>query len=125
MKSISILAVAASLAVLPLAANAQIAQPQNSAGPASQNQPATPTNKPIVQGAKENAAEAGRAMKQSGSEISQGVKKGAHEVADGAKKGTTAVKRRVAVAKCNDGAFSYTRTNTCSDHGGIAERLKK
>ena len=46
------------------------------------------------------------------------------EVKEDVKKGTTAVKRRVAVARCNDGKFSYTRTNTCSDHGGIKERLK-
>jgi hypothetical protein len=72
------------------------------------------TTKSVVQGAKDNAAEAGRAARESGREVKAEVKKG-----------TRAAKRRVAVAMCNDGKYSYTRTNTCSDHGGIKERLKK
>jgi hypothetical protein len=95
---------AAALAALPLAAGAQPVD----AG-ATHN-----SRKPILEGAKENAAEAGRAMRKS-----------ANEVADGVQRGARAVQRRVAVAVCADGAFSYTHRSTCSDHGGIRERLKK
>jgi hypothetical protein len=92
------------LAALPFAASAQPVD----AGSTNN------TRKPIIEGAKENAAEAGRAMRKS-----------ANEVADGVKRGTRATERRVAVAVCADGAYSYTHKNTCSDHGGIRERLKK
>jgi hypothetical protein len=92
------------LAALPFAASAQPADAGSTHN----------TRKPIIEGAKENAAEAGRAMRKS-----------ANEVADEVKRGTRATQRRVAVAVCADGKYSYTRKNTCSDHGGVKERLKK
>jgi hypothetical protein len=100
------------LAALPLAAAAQNAETDKQ-------------GRTLGQGIKENAAEAKEAAKKSASEVKQVATKAASDVSQGVKKGTRKAKRKTAVALCNDGKYSYTRTNTCSDHGGIKERLKK
>jgi hypothetical protein len=106
---------------LPLAAAAQTTGEPG--GPVSGE--TTKPGRPLIEGARESAADGAKAVRKSAAEVSEGVKKGAKAVSEGAQKGTKAVKRRVAVAVCNDGKYSYTQTNTCSDHGGIKERLKK
>ena len=80
---------------------------------------------------KEDAAEAGHVIKEDAVKAGRAIKKGAIEVGHAAVKGAQAVKqgavnvkRKVAVARCNDGAYSYTTQDTCNHHGGVKERLK-
>jgi hypothetical protein len=80
---------------------------------------------------KEGAVEAGHVIKEDAVKAGRAIKKGAIEVGHAAVKGAQAVKqgalnvkRRVAVARCKDGAYSYTTQNTCNHHGGVKERLK-
>ena len=58
--------------------------------------------------------------RQAGTEI----KDDARKVKTGAKNKTANAKRKGAVARCNDGVYSYTRKNTCNKHGGIRTRYK-
>lgn len=59
--------------------------------------------------------------KQAGTEIKDGAKNTANSV----KEKTSKANKKVAVAQCNDGVYSYTKKNTCSKHGGIKVRYKK
>ena len=113
------------IAVLGMLILAAGVSAQTTGEPQGGAQPDRRTGRSVLEGAKENAREGKDAAGKSLSELKTDVKKGANAVADKTKKATRATKRRVAVALCNDGAYSYTRTNTCSDHGGIKERLKK
>ncbi len=65
------------------------------------------------------------AMAQQDSTFKQDVKNDAHKVGDSIHRGATTVKRKVAVAQCRDGRYSYTHHHTCSDHGGIKTRLRR
>ena len=58
--------------------------------------------------------------KQAGTEIKDGAKNTANSV----KEKTSKTNKKVAVAQCNDGVYSYTKKNTCSKHGGVKVRYK-
>ena len=58
--------------------------------------------------------------RQAGSEI----KDDAHRAKTSVKNKTASAKRKTAVARCHDGAYSYTRKNTCNKHGGVKTRYK-
>ena len=73
---------------------------------------------------KKDAVKAGRVIKKGAVEVGHAVKKGAVEVGQAVKKGSIKAKRKVAVARCQDGAYSHTTQNTCNHHGGVKERLK-
>jgi uncharacterized protein DUF3761 len=72
----------------------------------------------------QGAVKAGRVIKKGAVEVGHAAEKGAEAVGDGVKKTAAKAKRNVAVARCNDGEYSYTTRNTCSDHGGVKERLR-
>ena len=76
------------------------------------------------QGIKEDAREAKREIKSDAREAKQEIKNDAREVKRSIKRSAKKVKRKVAVARCNDGRYSYTHHKTCSNHGGIRERLR-
>lgn len=56
--------------------------------------------------------------------IKQGIKNDAAEAKQGIKRGTADVKRKLAVAQCNDGRYSYTHHLTCNHHGGVKRRFR-
>ena len=58
--------------------------------------------------------------KQAGAEIKGGAKSAATSV----KEKTSKANKKAAVAQCNDGVYSYTKKNTCSEHGGVKVRYK-
>ena len=57
-------------------------------------------------------------------EFGQSIKSGARQVKEGVKDGARRFKRTVAVARCNDGEYSYTHHKTCNHHGGVKEKLR-
>ena len=76
--------------------------------------PAAPAyNKSPREGIKSTAREFGRS-----------VRSGAREVKEVLKNGARQFKRSVAVARCNDGEYSYTHHKTCNHHGGVREQLR-
>ena len=54
----------------------------------------------------------------------QSIKNDAAESKRGIKNAVRRLKRKIAVAECNDGRYSYTHHKTCNKHGGIKERLR-
>jgi|SRR5947209_2154524 len=54
----------------------------------------------------------------------QAIKNDAAESKRGIKNVVRKLKRKMAVAECNDGRYSYTHHKTCNKHGGIKERLR-
>jgi hypothetical protein len=56
--------------------------------------------------------------------IRQGVRNDAAQVKHSGKNGTARVKRKLAVARCNDGRYSYTHHLTCNHHGGVRTRFR-
>jgi len=54
----------------------------------------------------------------------QAIKNDAAESKRGLKNAVRKLKRKIAVAECNDGRYSYTHHKTCNKHGGIKERLR-
>ena len=120
------LAIAILFTITPLSAPAQDGEAADQAGAAPPPAPAggTSTGNGIrsdaalaKQGVKNTAREAGHGIK-------HGVKNGAREVKQGVKSGAAKVKRALAVAQCNDGAYSYTHHLTCNHHGGVRQQLR-
>ena len=58
------------------------------------------------------------------SSTGQGIKNDAREAKREVKKTVRKAKRKLAVAECNDGRYSYTHHKTCNKHGGIKQRLR-
>lgn len=52
------------------------------------------------------------------------IKSDAREVKKEVKSTAKKTKRKLAVAECNDGRYSYTHHKTCNRHGGIKTRLR-
>ena len=76
--------------------------------------PATPTySTSPKEGIKSTAREFGRS-----------VKSGARQVKEGFKEGGRQFRRSVAVARCNNGEYSYTHHKTCNHNGGVREQLR-
>ena len=63
-------------------------------------------------------------IKSTAREFGRSVKSGAREVKEALKDGARQFKRTVAVARCNDGEYSYTHHRTCNRHGGVREQLR-
>ena len=76
--------------------------------------PATPAyNTSPKEGIKSTARDFGRSVKSGARQVKQGVKDGARQF-----------KRGVAVARCNNGEYSYTHHKTCNHNGGVREQLR-
>ena len=56
--------------------------------------------------------------------IGHGIRDGAHQLKAGVKDGAHQFRRSVAVARCNNGEYSYTHHETCNHNGGVRERLR-
>jgi hypothetical protein len=56
--------------------------------------------------------------------VKQDIKNDAHEVKKSVKEGAAKTKRALAVARCNDGRYSYTHHKTCNEHGGVQKRFR-
>jgi hypothetical protein len=56
--------------------------------------------------------------------LKQDIKNDAREVKKEVKSTAKKTKRKLAVAECNDGRYSYTHHKTCNHHGGIKTRLR-
>ena len=56
--------------------------------------------------------------------IGHGIRDGARQFKAGVKDGAHKFKRSVAVARCNNGEYSYTHHATCNHNGGVRERLR-
>ena len=67
---------------------------------------------------------AGASIKGTAREIGNGIKSGARQLKAGVKSGAQQFKRSVAVARCNNGEYSYTHHKTCNYNGGVRERLR-
>ena len=66
----------------------------------------------------------GKGVRSDAAKAKQGIKSTAREVKHGVKSGAAKVKRGLAVAQCNDGAYSYTHHLTCNHHGGVRQQLR-
>ena len=75
---------------------------------------------PLTAAAQSNDAER---PARSGS-LKQDIKNDAREAKNEVKSTTRKTKRKLAVAECNDGRYSYTRHKTCNHHGGVKTRLR-
>ena len=109
MKKTLTLAAAILFAAIPLTAAAQ--------APASSDQTSDPQRPPrsgsITQDLKNDATQAKKE-----------IKSDAREVKKSAKSGAAKTKRKLAVAQCNDGRYSYTHHKTCNEHGGVKKRFR-
>jgi len=56
--------------------------------------------------------------------IGHGIRDGARQLKAGIKDGAHQFRRSVAVARCNNGEYSYTHHETCNHNGGVRERLR-
>jgi len=56
--------------------------------------------------------------------IGHGIRDGARQLKAGIKDGAHQFRRSVAVARCNNGEYSYTSYKTCNHNGGVRERLR-
>lgn len=56
--------------------------------------------------------------------LKQDIKNDAREVKKEVKRTAKKTKRKLAVAECNDGRYSYTHHKTCNHHGGVKTRLR-
>jgi hypothetical protein len=76
--------------------------------------PATPAyNTSPKEGIKSTARDFGRS-----------VKSGFRQVKETFKEGGRQFKHGVAVARCNNGEYSYTHHKTCNHNGGVREQLR-
>ena len=66
----------------------------------------------------------GQSIKSTAREIGHGIKTGARQLKAGAKSGAQQFKRSIAVARCNNGEYSYTHHKTCNRNGGVREQLR-
>ena len=66
----------------------------------------------------------GASIKSTAREIGNGIKSGARQLKAGVKSGAQQFKRSVAVARCNNGEYSYTHHKTCNHNGGVREQLR-
>ena len=66
----------------------------------------------------------GQGIKQDAKQAKQNIKSGAKEMGQSIKSGAAQVKRKLAVAQCNDGRYSYTHHKTCNEHGGVKTQLR-
>jgi hypothetical protein len=80
-----------------------------------------PGNAPAAQ---PHNTSSGTGIKGAAREFGHGIKSGARQVKEGVKSGARQFKRSVAVARCNDGEYSYTHHLTCNHHGGVREQLR-
>ena len=71
-----------------------------------------------------NGKSVGASIKSTAREIGHGIKTGARQLKAGVKSGAQQVKRSVAVARCNNGKYSYTHHQTCNHNGGVREQLR-
>ncbi|HKA43363.1 MAG TPA: hypothetical protein VKF40_15375 [Burkholderiales bacterium] len=56
--------------------------------------------------------------------IGHGIRTGARQFKAGVKDGALQFKRSIAVARCNNGEYSYTHHKTCNHNGGVREQLR-
>jgi len=54
----------------------------------------------------------------------QGARGTARSLRESIRSGAANLKRDLAVARCNDGRYSYTRHHTCDRHGGVQQRYR-
>ena len=66
----------------------------------------------------------GQKIRTTAHEIGNGIKTGARQLKAGVKSGAQQFKRTVAVARCNNGEYSYTHRKTCNNNGGVREKLR-
>ena len=109
MKKTVMLAAAILFAAIPLGAAAQ--------APASSDPASDPQRPPRSGSLKQD-------IKNDAREAKSEIKSDARETKNSIKRGAAKTKRKLAVAQCNDGRYSYTRHKTCNKHGGIRERLR-
>ena len=67
---------------------------------------------------------AGQGIKSTARDIGHGIKSGARQFKASVKSGAQQFKRTVAVARCNNGEYSYTHHKTCNHNGGVREQLR-
>jgi hypothetical protein len=56
--------------------------------------------------------------------VKQDIKNDAHEAKEEIKSTAAQTKRKLAVARCNDGRYSYTHHKTCNQHGGVKKQFR-
>ena len=107
---------------VPVTLAAQEADPAGQTSAAKQS--SQPERHSSGQGIRHDAAQAKQGIKSTAREIKHGIKNGAREIKYGVKNGAAKAKRKLAVAKCNDGRYSYTQYRTCNHHGGVKQRFR-
>jgi hypothetical protein len=120
-KSLALVAVIV-FAEVPVTLAAQEGDPAGQTSVAQQS--SQPGSRSSGQGIRHDAAQAKQGIKSTGREIKQGVKNGARQIKYGIKNGAAQAKRKLAVAQCNDGQYSYTQYRTCNHHGGVSQRFR-
>jgi hypothetical protein len=70
------------------------------------------------------SASSGTGVKGAARDVGRSIKSGARQLKAGVKDGARQFKHSVAVARCNDGEYSYTHHTTCNHHGGVREQLR-
>lgn len=63
-------------------------------------------------------------MKNDARTAKQEIKEEARETKQSVKSSAAKTKRKLAVAKCNDGRYSYTQHKTCNKHGGVMTKYR-
>ena len=76
------------------------------------------------QGSPSGGKSLGQSIKSTAREIGHGIKTGARQLKAGVKSGAQQLKRNVAVARCNNGEYSYTHHETCNHNGGVREQFR-
>ena len=71
-----------------------------------------------------NGNSVGQNIKSTAQGIGHGIKTGARQFKASVKSGAQQFKRSIAVARCNNGEYSYTHHKTCNKNGGVRERLR-
>ena len=109
MKKALALAAAILFAAIPLSAAAQ--------APAASDQTNDPQRPPRSGSLKQD-------IKNDGKQAKKEIKSDARETKNSIKRGAAKTKRKLAVAQCNDGRYSYTHHKTCNQHGGVQKRFR-
>ena len=67
---------------------------------------------------------AGQGISHDAARAKQGIKSTVRGIKQGIKNGAAQAKRKLAVARCNDGQYSYTQYRTCNHHGGVKQQFR-
>src|SRR5688572_10299738 len=66
----------------------------------------------------------GQGVKNDASRAKQRIKNTPRSIRESIRNGAANLKRDLAVARCNDGRYSYTHHHTCDRHGGVQQRFR-